>query len=263
MPELGDPIHLRHLEKRKKEGELYGLHWGDPEKTPRLAWVRDTFCLPYIDPNGVAVEIGPGGGRWTRYLKDFGKLYAVDFHKELLDELAENFTEPNIVPIQNSGTDLPGIEADSVDFVFSYGVFVHLEQDVIDAYLAEIHRVLRPETGRALIQYSDKTKGAAKHSSGFSQNTPDDMRRLLRKNGLWIEHENLTALDHSSIVLFSKRTDLDYPKWRRRKRQEAQAAKAGNAGKAGKRAKRAKPAKRRAPEKQQSRLKRLLTLGRK
>ena len=67
----------------------------------------------------------------------------------------------------------------SVDFVFSYGVFVHLEQDVIDAYLAEIHRVLRPDTGRALLQYSDKTKSAAKHSSGFSQNTPDDMRRLV------------------------------------------------------------------------------------
>ena len=38
-----------------------------------------------------AVEIGPGGGRWTRYLLGFKSIYAVDYHDEVLREFAKTF----------------------------------------------------------------------------------------------------------------------------------------------------------------------------
>src|SRR5437762_1067862 len=43
---------------------------------------------------------------------------------------------------------------DSVDAVFSYGVFVHLHEWDIFSYLREVARVLRPG-GRAVIEHSN------------------------------------------------------------------------------------------------------------
>ena len=50
---------------------------------------------------------------------------------------------------------IPGITDLSVDFIFSFGVFVQLDVDIIEAYLGNKRRVLKP-TRCATIQYSDK-----------------------------------------------------------------------------------------------------------
>jgi cyclopropane fatty-acyl-phospholipid synthase-like methyltransferase len=149
------------------------------------------------------MEIGPGGGRWTRYLLGFRTLYVVDYHQEMLDELVKTFRVPNLSLIKNSGSDLPGIPPDTVDFVFSFGAFVHLEQDVIRGYLQALRSVVRDSTN-IVIQYSDKTKETARHNLGFSQNTPGEMRILVQQTGYCILEENLTALPHSSIMRFRK-----------------------------------------------------------
>ena len=77
--------------------ELYGMKWGDPDILPPLRHIRDEFLLPYISPEKTVVEIGPGGGRWTRYLLGAKKLYAVDAYSELLDELRRNYDQDNMV----------------------------------------------------------------------------------------------------------------------------------------------------------------------
>jgi SAM-dependent methyltransferase len=104
---------------------LYGLQWGDPDHYPPLVPIRDHWVLPHVRPDRTALEIGPGGGRWTRYLLPFKQLYVVDYHAELLAELRKNFVHPNIIEILNNGTDFPGVPPRSVDFVFSFGCFVH------------------------------------------------------------------------------------------------------------------------------------------
>jgi len=50
------------------EKELYGLAWGDPQRVEPLGFIRDRYVLPYVHTGQDAVEIGPGGGRWTRSL---------------------------------------------------------------------------------------------------------------------------------------------------------------------------------------------------
>ena len=174
MPGLNTPLHLKMLDsyrqKRPKTGvlrkalewcglvkvppEIYGYHWGNPETDPRLMQVRDQFVLPYVEPTHAALEIGSGGGRWTRYLLGFGKVHAVDYHQELLDELRRNFDAPNLVFVRNNGTDFPGIENGSIDFIFSFGTFVHLDLDLIEQYLGNMKRVLRPNAN-VVIQYAD------------------------------------------------------------------------------------------------------------
>src|SRR5688572_21435933 len=112
MPDLDTSLHLDMLERFRrleKPTNLYGLQWGDPEVVEPLRFIRDSYVLPYVSREHVALEIGPGGGRWTRYLLGFKAVYVVDYHTELLDELRKNFDQPNMVFIRNNGTDFPGV----------------------------------------------------------------------------------------------------------------------------------------------------------
>ena len=117
-----------------RAGGIYGLEWGDPDLWDPLKFVRDRYVLPSVKSDQIAVEIGPGGGRWTRYILGFKKLYVVDYHAELLRELRKNFSRyPQIAFIKNHGADFPSIDPGSIDFVFSFGAFVHLDLDIIEA----------------------------------------------------------------------------------------------------------------------------------
>ncbi len=219
MPDLNTSLHLDMLNRSKKRERLplrlfraikreitskdiYGLQWGDPDLIPPLRFIRDRYVLPYVNAAHNAVEIGPGGGRWTKYLLGFRKLYVVDYHSELLEELRKNFNKPNITFIKNNGTDFPGIEEGSIDYVFSFGTFVHLDRHLIEAYLKNMKSKVRPDANM-VIQYSDKTKIMAQLNDGFSDNTPDEMRKMVLDAGYRIVEEDLTTMWHSSIVRFT------------------------------------------------------------
>jgi len=133
----------------------------------------------------------------------FEKLYLVDYHQELLDELARNFRAPMLVFVRNNGTDFAGIPADSVDFVFSFGVFVHLDLNIIEEYLKNLITIVKLDS-QIVLQYSDKTKPAALANPTFSMNDPDTMRRLVSDHGYRLVREDLTTLPHSSIVQFTR-----------------------------------------------------------
>ena len=219
MPKLDTSIHLDMLNTGKKRlsvlgrvyrafqvlttpKDIYGLEWGDPEQSPPLAHIRDHFLKQYVKPEATIVEIGPGGGRWTRYMVDAKRIYCVDYHQELLTEVTANFKSAPITPIKNNGDDFPGIDDASIDFLFSFGVFVHLDLDIIDRYLANMKRLLKPGAS-VVLQYADKTKVMAQKNEGFSDNDPDKMRELLAKHGYTILEEDLGTMWHSAIVRFS------------------------------------------------------------
>ena len=219
MPDLNDSLHLDMLKRYQKtrrlplrlfkaikkemfSKDIYGLQWGDPDIFAPLRFIRDRYVLPYVNAKHHAVEIGPGGGRWTRYLMGFGKLYVVDYHSELLEELKKNFNETNLIFIKNNGTDFPDIEHGAIDYLFSFGTFVHLDQPLIEAYLKNMKSIIK-SNANIVIQYSDKTKIMAQLNKGFSDNTPDDMRRMVLNAGYKILEEDLTTLWHSSIIRFT------------------------------------------------------------
>jgi len=216
MPSLTTPLHLDMLRKGQhgliarlrrawdafRAQKIYGLEWGDPERDAPLIYVKNHFLIPYVTPRTTVLEIGPGGGRWTRYLLAARMVYAVDYHQELLDELELNFRADNLISIKNNGTDLPGVPAESIDFVFSFGVFVHLDVHLIDAYLRSFKSVLKAG-GNIVLQYADKTKPMAKLNNGFAENAPEQMRKLILSHGYRIEEEDTGTMWHSSIVRFT------------------------------------------------------------
>lgn len=213
MPQLSTEIHTNMLTNSIKRGEtaseVYGMHWGDPKVKPFLAYVRDHWCAPYVNQNHTAMEIGPGGGRWTRYLLGFDKLITVDYHKELLEELDKSYRAPHLHLLHNNGSDFPGVEENSIDFIFSFGVFVHIDVDIINQYLGNMKKVLKPG-GNIILQYSDKTKVQAAKNDGFSNNTPSIMRKMVLDHGFFILEENLTVLPHAGLIRFTIEEPVNY-----------------------------------------------------
>jgi len=220
MPDLDTQLHLEMLRAYKQENSLvrrvrravrevvsptkfYGLQWGDPENSGPQVYMRDRYVLPYVKPDQVALEIGPGGGRWTRYLIGFSRLYVVDYHAELLNELRRRCNRPNMRFIVNNGTEFPGVPEASVDYVISIACFVHLELHLIRAYLKSIHSILRPG-GNVVLTYSDKTKVGAQLNATFTENTPDRMREMVTTAGFRVLEEDLTVLWNSGIVRFTR-----------------------------------------------------------
>jgi SAM-dependent methyltransferase len=187
---------------RRELTNVYGNGWGDPETASPLMWVRDHWLLDYVRPDQTALEIGPGGGRWTRYLLGFKQVYAVDYHQELLDQLKKNFNKPNVTFVKNNGTDFPSVPDASIDFLFTFGVFVHLDNPIIEAYLENMKRILKPGAN-AVIQYSDKRKILAQRIEGFADNDPDRMRAMVEAAGFTIVEEDLHTMWHSSIIRFT------------------------------------------------------------
>jgi SAM-dependent methyltransferase len=218
MPDLDTQLHLDMLRSYKEQNsfvhrvrravrevvspaKLYGLQWGDPETQGPQVYMRDHFILPYVKPDHVALEIGPGGGRWTRYLLGFRRLYVVDYHAELLQELRQRINTRNMEFIVNNGTDFPGVPEHSVDYVLSIACFVHLEVHLIAGYLRNIARILKPG-GNVLISYSDKTKVGAQINRTFADNTPARMREMVTEAGFRILEEELTILWNSGVIRF-------------------------------------------------------------
>jgi ubiquinone/menaquinone biosynthesis C-methylase UbiE len=100
------------------------------------------------EPGRMAVlEIGCGAGRVTRALAQvFGRVYGVDISGEMVRQAAEalkNFPQAQV--LQNNGTDLRVLGKIRVDFAFSSIVFQHIpSRDVIENYVREVYRLLRP-----------------------------------------------------------------------------------------------------------------------
>jgi cyclopropane fatty-acyl-phospholipid synthase-like methyltransferase len=120
----------------------------------------------------------------------------------LLKELRKNFKKPNMEFIKNNGTDFPGIKEHSIDYLFSFGAFVHLDAPLIEAYLMNMKPILKPGAN-VVIQYSDKTKIMAQLNNGFFENTPEKMRKMVSDAGYTICEEDLTSTCDSSIIRFT------------------------------------------------------------
>jgi ubiquinone/menaquinone biosynthesis C-methylase UbiE len=190
--------------KLKNQAGQYGDQWGDPEAKPHLKTVKDTYLLPYVKPDLVALEIGSGGGRWTQYLTKVKRLYCVDLNPEMIAYLRQRFaSEKHLEYVVTNGSDLPGVPERSIDFVFTYGTWVHCDLDIIEGYLESMKRVMKPGA-RAVMQFSDKRKPAAQKNEGFADNDPIRMRALLEKHGFSIELVDEATLNHSAVIVATR-----------------------------------------------------------
>jgi len=93
------------------------------------------------------LEIGCGAGRVTRALANlFGEVHAVDVSGEMVRQATLALADrPNAFVYQNNGKDLTVVPSLEFDFAFSSIVFQHIpSREVIESYVREVHRLLRP-----------------------------------------------------------------------------------------------------------------------
>jgi SAM-dependent methyltransferase len=94
------------------------------------------------------LEIGCGAGRVTRALaRIFGEVHGVDVSGEMVRLAMQSLRDcPNAFVYQNNGKDLSVLPDNVVfDFAFSTIVFQHIpSREVIETYVREVHRRLRP-----------------------------------------------------------------------------------------------------------------------
>ena len=130
---------------------------------------------------------GPGAGRkpWWR-LPDAS--IAVDISDQCIDICKQKFAAyPTAEFRVNNGSELPFIESDSIDSIWSFDVFVHINAQETDAYLREFRRVLK-KGGCAAIHHG-ATGGV---SGGWrSDVTAETFRAFVEANGFTI----LTEID--------------------------------------------------------------------
>ncbi|MFN8545590.1 MAG: class I SAM-dependent methyltransferase [Candidatus Binatia bacterium] len=204
----------------RRTEHFYGSQWGEPAPTglrgmfhrllgrdrrPDLTAVLERYLRPFATPDASVVEIGPGGGRWTEHLLRAREVTVVDVNPEFFPYLRQRFARDleRLRFYETSGYELGGIPTASADFVFTFGVFVHIDADGIRAYLGEIERVLRHD-GVAVVQYADKTKSAARANRGFSDMTPARMHAMLAARAFTLLAHDTTLLHHSSIAVLQK-----------------------------------------------------------
>jgi SAM-dependent methyltransferase len=165
------------------QGDEWSASWGG------TAALWQTILLPRIQafvPTGTILEIAPGYGRWTQYLKDLcDRLVVVDLSPRCIDHCRERFAgADNISYHVNDGRSLEMIEDGSIEFVFSFDSLVHVEADVLDAYLGQLARKLKPR-GAGFIHHSNA--GACRRVSALTRRVPRPVRDRLVKSGVLLD----------------------------------------------------------------------------
>ena len=128
--------------KWPRDGEPWSSPWG----TSTAQWQHT--LLPRIRkflPAGTILEIAPGRGRWTRFLKEICKhLMIVDLSPSCIEACKKRFSaDTNVSYYTNNGSSLEMIPDNSVDFVFSFDSLVHVEAVVMKSYMEQIARKLK------------------------------------------------------------------------------------------------------------------------
>ena len=136
-----------------QRGDEWSEAWGGPSYQ---WWVTLHSRLQGYLPVGRILEIAPGYGRWTHFLRDLcDELIAVDIADTAIAHCRERFAgDPHLRFEVNNGTSLAVAGDRSIDLVFSFDSLVHAESDVIAGYVQEFARVLADD-GVAFIHHSN------------------------------------------------------------------------------------------------------------
>jgi len=139
--------------------------------------------------HGNVLEVGCGEGRGVNVILEKASAFtAVDKIKPVIDELrnkfpAGNFISMNIPP-------LSGLPDNTFDFVVSFQVIEHIEDDLL--YLKEIHRVLKPG-GKALITTPNRSMSLTRNPWHIREYLPKELAQLAAKVFSKVEMKGITG----------------------------------------------------------------------
>jgi ubiquinone/menaquinone biosynthesis C-methylase UbiE len=190
------------------EWERDGEEWSDVFGGTEKVW--NEIIYPKIKDylKGNILEIAPGHGRITKYLLKYtNNLSVVDLNENCIIKCRERFGNYIQKYSINNGKSLSDFKDESLDFVFSWDSFVHMDKFVIQNYLSEIYRVLKPN-GIGYIHHSFFFNGnieSKKNVAGRSNMNPELFNRMLEISKLkLISQEEVKGVVVDTISTFKK-----------------------------------------------------------
>jgi ubiquinone/menaquinone biosynthesis C-methylase UbiE len=173
-----------------------GDEWSDPWGGTFYLWAITIF--PRIQsflPSKHILEIAPGFGRCTQFLKNFcDNLTIVDLSEKCINACKERFQDcENIEYYTNDGQSLEMIPDQSIDFVFSWDSLVHADKSVMEAYISQLPRIMKPG-GFGFL-----------HHSNYSEYSNKLTRKFKYKNS----HYRDETMDFSTFSKYSKKSGIN------------------------------------------------------
>ena len=195
-----------------------GEEWNKTAKKERgldpVSWKKDLInkmIFKYIKKDSTVLEIGPGAGRWTVELVQLAsKLILGDISENCLSMCRTEFRNFSNVEYNLITNGLDFLEADSLDYIWSYDVFLHINPSIVYDYMKDFKRVLKPG-GIGIIQhpgdislYKNKSHRRVDSRSNFDQHI---MMALIRQNNLVLLEQNfdISGKPGDVVTVFTKK----------------------------------------------------------
>lgn len=178
--------------------EILGDEWGRADAG--VAEIVDEWILSSVTGDSAVAEIGVGGGRIARLVADrVRRLLCFDLSPMMLEHAERALAgKGNVTLSLVEEPRLPHELGGTLDFVYSFDVFVHLDLHTQWKYIQEIARVLKPG-GRAFLHTANLTApdGWARFASqdnytldGHFFVTPETVKTLVSHAGLRVLRES-------------------------------------------------------------------------
>ena len=175
-----------------------GEEWGGPAFADFIV----ELVSPYLRPDVDVLELGCGGGKFSRRLAPRCRsLICTDISADMVEHTKEEirqagFDDKVSYRILN-GVNFAGVKDASADFIFSYDVQLHLQPQNVFSYMLDARRVLRQDGVLMLHQINLDSEGGMGHFLGqYSVDTWkrsfDDPRR--RGHIYYMSADQMTAL---------------------------------------------------------------------
>jgi SAM-dependent methyltransferase len=178
----------------KEQGEEWSAPWGGSESQ---WWGTILPRIHAFVPCEAILEIAPGFGRWTQFLKDLTqKMTLVDLSARCINSCQRRFAStPHLQYLVNDGKSLDKVPNQSVDFIFSFDSLVHAEADVLESYVEQCAQKLTPN-GVGFIHHSNASRYGLYF--GLTKRLPRGRRFLAEKR--IIINDCARALSMSSVL---------------------------------------------------------------
>lgn len=207
-----------------------GDEWNDDgtEGRDRDSFYFAAYASRFIKPDMTVLEVGPGGGKWSvRIAPKVKRLIVLDVSEEMLRRTKLRCEAQGISNIEYflaNGQDFQPIPDESIDFFFSYDVFVHIALEDTWPYTQEIARILAPG-GQGTCHYAINSVPEAwnrieqnndwyrfgKHSLGqYYYFSPQALGRMYERCGLRLGEQHQEGWNF--VCVFEKQSSSIVPK---------------------------------------------------
>lgn len=137
MPSIDDN---RRIWDRDYDWQRAGEEWSDAWGV-EPQWYGTIYPrIHAFVPEPTILEIAPGHGRWTAFLKDLCRtLVLLDLSDRCIEACKLRFEKsPHLVYHVNDGRSLDMLDDSSIDFACSFDSLVHADREVLESYVEQL-----------------------------------------------------------------------------------------------------------------------------